>query len=218
MQGFVSMVHDNPGWKVRDPWGTKINTATSKCQGLDTAIMYAHEGGFPLKVFGGSQFGHGDSGRITCQEPIHIPAGAKGNYELIGVTLYFPNAWDSQGLIFDSMDMLYFSLTGQIVYPGNDAAVKISPRSDFYEGDYKYRAWTSSRVYIQTIAIVDLHTWQPTHEYGTGLVVDPCAPVTFNTVEVDEINGGVTPFWVAPASSGGYYDPAINKMAISFPH
>lgn len=216
--GLVLMMRDSSGdWRVYDPWGFDIGTANSQCQGLDTAINYAAHHGFALKVLGGSQVLNADSGRITCQQPITIPAQAKGNYEMIGVSLYFPNAWDSQAIIFDSFDMLYFSLTGQVIYPGNDAAVKIQPQSEFNEGDYVYHAATSSRIYIQTIAIVDPQTWQPTRDYGTALVIDPCAPVTFNTIQIDEINGGKTKFWVAPGSNGGYYDTR-NKVTISFPH
>jgi hypothetical protein len=217
--GLVLMTHDNAGvWSVYDPEGKKIDTSHSESQGLQQAIHYANLNSVPLKVLGGPQFANTDLGRITCEKPIKILPGAKGNYSLVGVSLYFPNAWDSQGLIFDSFDMLYFHLSGQIIYPGNDAAVKIAPKTSFSEGDYRYQAATSSRIYIQTIAIVDPKTWQPTHDQGTGLVIDPCAPVTYNTIQIDEINGGVTPFWVAPGSNGGYYDPKVNKVSIDFAH
>jgi hypothetical protein len=212
--GRVLMTHDDTGWHAYDPFGRLIDTSTSQSQGLQEAINYACVNGYALKALGGTQTGNGDDGRITCQQPIIIPAGAKGNYDLIGVSLYFPNAWDSQGLIFDSFDLLDFSLTGQIIYPGNDAAVVIRPSGSFNEGDDAFQVATSSRIYIQTIAIVEPGTLFPTHAQGTGLVIDPVAPVTFNTIQIDELNGGVTPIFIAPGS----YDPDVNNVNISFAH
>lgn len=219
--GLVLMMLDPLGtWRVYDPWGNEIAiNASDQCQGLQTATDWAILNGFALKVLGGTQRGTGDASRITCNAPWWITASAKTNIELIGVSLACPWTGPIDCIIFDSFDMLDFKFAGgQIIYVGTSAAIKIRPWNIFNEGYDQFRVATSSKFYISTIAIVDPVTWYPEYTHGHAIIIEPTAPITYNDIHVNEVNGGLGSLLVLPPSGGGYYDSDINKVQINFPH
>lgn len=184
-------------WEVRDLSGALLDISQSQSQGLQEAINYAHNNNRCLLVIGGGQTTDGsDPNSIISDMPIYIPAGSKGCYTFKGVTLWFRGATGNNtlGIVFDSMDMMDFDFGGQIVYPGIASAVTFMARTPFREGLDSFTVVTSSRVRIQTIAIVD-PTGVPIPSGGTALAIVNAPPVTFLDLDVAEINGGIRPIW-----------------------
>lgn len=196
--GQVTMQRTFSGWSVLDPFGADIDTSGSTSEGLQEAINYAHDHGYALMVLGGSQLQHtgADPARITTTQTIRIPAGAKGSYTFKGITLWANVPDESDAIDIDCQDMLDLDFGGQLVYPGIYSAVGLFCANTYYEGDIPYCVFTSSRLRIQTIALVDRATMQPQHDRGTAISINPMAPFTGLTIEVNEINGGQTPYAV----------------------
>jgi hypothetical protein len=218
--GVVLMMLNPSGiWKIYNPWGIEIPRGPSdQCEGLQTAVDYAILNGFSLRVLGGTQVGNGDPSRITCNASLWISAAAKTNIEMVGVSLAFPSSAAIDGIIFDSYDMLHFKLTGQIIYVGSSGAIKIRPITFFNEGNDQFKVATSSNIWIQSIAIVNSQTWQPESSHGYAVVIEPTAPITFNDIFVNEVNGGLGSLLVLPPSGNGNYNTAINKTVFNFVH
>lgn len=186
----------NGQWVVQDPFGNQIDTSKSTSQGLQEAINYAHKHGYTLQVLGGTETGVYDTAQITATETIRIPAGAKGSYHFKGVSLWsLAGPWED-AIDIDCQDMLDFDFGGQIIYGGNYSAVGLFCATPFNEGYDQFTVFTSSRIRIMSIALVDNTTGIPQKQRGTGFSINPMNPFTFLTVDINEINGGAIPFVV----------------------
>lgn len=197
MIGQVTMCRTVTGWAVQGPCGEPVPTIGSTSEGLQEAINYALLRGCALSVLGGPHLANGDDpARITTTQTIRIPAGAKASYTFRGVTLWANVPDDADAIDIDAQDMLDFDFGGQIVYPGKHSAVGLYCAGEYFEGAYGYRAFTSSRIRILTIALVDRATMQPQRDRGTGFSINPLAPITYLSIEINEINGGAIPYCI----------------------
>lgn len=207
--GHVSMVHNTSQvWTVYKPDGSVLDTTGTTTQGLQEAIDYADDNAYPLIVYGGGVIdapSDDPASRLTCTTGIQFPPNWGNAYYFYGVDLwYLPSEASTTDFItFESADYTTFHFYGEIVYSGNGAVVRFKPTLDNGES---FIGWTSSGVYIQTIAIVDQATGAPETTHGTGVRWTPADHDIINCkFEVAEINGGARQFIVDTPSVGGSF-------------
>lgn len=187
-------------WRAEMPDGSLIDTSTSTSQGLQEAINAAHANGLSFHGIGGPEVGNTDPNQITTTQTIKIPPGAKGVYRLEGISLWCNVPADTDGIDIAANDMLDFDFGGQIIYPGNNSAVGLYVGGSYNEGNTTFTAFTSSRLRFMSIVLTD-RSLAVQHTHGTGLSINPSGPFTYNYVEVNEINGGQTP-WIVYGGPG----------------
>lgn len=206
-------------WKVYAPDGSEVSTTGTTTQGLQEAINYARTNGYGLEVIGGQITplpGVLATSRITCSTPITIGTAHTGFYHFRGVDLLFTGSASADFITFDSADMLDFAMyAGQIIYSGNASAIRINGTNDNGES---FIGWTSSRLRIATIAIVNSGTLAPESTHGVGIRFSPANGHIINLdIYVAEINGGLIGIQVDnPAGSNTFRLNRITSPAIHF--
>lgn len=212
--GVVTMVHKTSQvWTVYLPDGSELSTTGTTTQGLQEAINWCDANAYPLFVYGGGVIDAGaddPASKILCTTPLTIPAGWGNYYYFYGVDLwYLPSEASTNDFItFESADYTTFHLDGEIVYSGDGAVLRFLPTVDNGES---FIGWTSSSVYVKTIAIVDQATGAPETTHGTGVRWTPGAYAIINCkFEIGEINGGEKAFIVnTPTGTEAFRDNLI---------
>ena len=181
------------GWTVWKPDGTQLDTTGTTTQGLQEAITYAWENGYKLEVYGASVLPPGKGGfpvsRITCSTPLAIPTAQGNSYHFYGVDLYYTGDPAQSCIVFDSFDFMEFVFRGQIIYPGNQSAVRLHPENDNGE---TFIGGTSSIIDISVIAIVNPGTLLPERTHGIGFQIQPThGLIVNNQIRIGEVNGGL---------------------------
>jgi hypothetical protein len=111
------------------PDGSSINISASTTSGIQECINYATTNGWNLYVGGGGTSHSADYGLLNCTTGISFPPLRSMRVNFEGVHIEFSAAVTGIGVSFDSMMEVNFSLTGEIVYQGNSAAVQFKPQT-----------------------------------------------------------------------------------------
>lgn len=185
----VIMTQQDGDWIVTLPTGTTLTALNSTSQGLQEAINWAQRYGTCLFVYGAQETGNVDNGQIAVTATIRIAPSAKGCFHFYAVSLWCQQT-GTDCLDIGASDMLDFDFGGQIIYSGTTSAIGLYVGGSYQEGDHTYAAFTSSRIRIMSIACI---SGDQVGGPGTGISVNPFGPFTFNTLEVNEINGCATP-------------------------
>ncbi len=218
--GAVFMTHDATGnWSVVGPNGANISTAGTTTQGLQEAWNYARANAYPLFVLGGGvtpPAGNHDYARITCTSSVNFSTIHANCAYFYGVDLLYTGANTNDFLTVDSFDDFTLVIDGQVIYTGNQAAIRLNPTIDNGES---FIGGTTSRFRIQTIAVVNPGTLAAEGTHGTGIRISPTNGTILNCeFLIQEINGGLTGLQVdnPGAGKGFVYNylriPAIHQQ------
>jgi hypothetical protein len=155
-QGAVCMYPPASGsgnWICLAPNGAAISTVGSTTQGLQESLNHALANGFPFRAYGTGLGTSGSGGAvINCSTPVILPPIQIGDIRFYDITINFGAAiGGASAFVFDSAEILYFELNGQIVSQGSGAGVEVNPvNSVVLDG---FVAFTQNVMYIKAIAM-----------------------------------------------------------------
>ncbi len=125
MPPTVVMARNRSGsWIVSSPLAGLLNTRGSATSGLQEAINHATSNGLELRVFGGR------NATIDCHATLSIPPLVDTIIDIGAVNLYWPEPINGPGIEFDTIVHSTFVYRGNSGYRGNDAIVRLRPRTE----------------------------------------------------------------------------------------
>lgn len=223
--GCVRMVapslstNNSTPWYVFDPYGNPVSTSGTTTQGLQEAINYAVNNGWPLIVDGVGQWqvstypnpnpGNGSllnaASTITCTSGISIPRSQIAFIEMRNVSIWFTSAVSAgDGITIDSAEMTRIWIHGQVVFNGSSGyyAVRVKPSSGTpYDNNV---AFDPSELFIHTIVC------QPGASASGCICFDLSeGSISSSKFRFVEVNGGAFGIAVYNPQSGTLFEQNI---------
>jgi hypothetical protein len=140
-------------FKVFKPNGEEVDISASTTDGLQEAINEACTNGWDLYVAGGGVTTAGVyQTAITCTTGIVFPPMQTRRITIGSVSIEFSAAVTGDGVLIDSCMMVHTDWQGQIVYRGNNAAMRLKTNTAVPLDAVK--VFDASTFHLPTIAIV----------------------------------------------------------------